>query len=368
MTSANKTNLSVCVINLVRRGGMVHYHAQLVKALADTVSVRVVVASSVEDGYFDNKISRTRIDTGKSAKEMLLKLLWPGTWWRMFTVLINIDEDVVHVTSPYLWNIFIVWWVRRPLAYTVHDPKPHSGERWHVKKIDELLRRKASLLFVHGESAKQDLINEGYSPEAIIVVPHGRYELTADKSMQANLKNQLLFFGRIEDYKGLDILLKAMPKIWSEYPDWNLMVAGHGDISPHKAWMNDERIIIRNDFIPDEEVGKYFQESRLVVLPYKNATQSGVIPIAAAYSRPVVASRVGAIPDMVVDGKTGILVEPSSASALASAVNSLLSNPKLIDQMGVSAHKFISKLADWRPIGQMHFHAYSRILTQEKKP
>ena len=132
--------------------------------------------------------------------------------------------------------------------------------------------------------------------------------------------------------------------------------------------MNDERIIIRNDFIPDEEVGKYFQESRLVVLPYKNATQSGVIPIAAAYSRPVVASRVGAIPDMVVDGKTGILVEPSSASALASAVNSLLSNPKLIDQMGVSAHKFISKLADWRPIGQMHFHAYSRILTQEKKP
>ena len=95
-----------------------------------------------------------------------------------------------------------------------------------------------------------------------------------------------------------------------------------------------DKFIVHNRWISDEERAAAFQQTRVVVLPYVEATQSGVVPIAYANSKPVVATRTGGLPDVVDDGKTGILVEPRDEVALANAVIKLLKDTKLCDSMG----------------------------------
>src|SRR5258707_5206877 len=105
----------------------------------------------------------------------------------------------------------------------------------------------------------------------------------------------LLFFGRIWEYKGLEYLIRAEPLISARVPDVEIVIAGRGeDFEKYRHMMVDpDRFVIDNETIPDDRVARYFGESSVVVLPYIDASQSGVVPIAYSFSKPVIATTVG---------------------------------------------------------------------------
>ena len=138
-------------------------------------------------------------------------------------------------------------------------------------------------------------------------------------------KPTLLFFGYVRAYKGLDRLLSAMPKIL-ETVDVQLLVVGefYEDRRKYEALVEGlgigEAVTFVAEHVPDEDVGKYFTASDLVVLPYVSATQSGITQIAYAFGLPVISTDVGGLPEVVRDGETGYIVRAGDDDALAGAV------------------------------------------------
>ncbi|MCF1713076.1 glycosyltransferase [Flavihumibacter sp. RY-1] len=134
----------------------------------------------------------------------------------------------------------------------------------------------------------------------------------------------LLFFGFIRAYKGLDLLLKAMPFIREH--NILLLVAGEFYEDPaayHKLIKElgiETKVKLMADFIPSDQVRYYFSAADLVVQPYRNATQSGVTPLAYHFDKPMVVTNVGGLPDYVENEVTGLIAEPEPAS-LANAIN-----------------------------------------------
>ena len=124
----------------------------------------------------------------------------------------------------------------------------------------------------------------------------------------------LLFFGYVRKYKGLDILIEAFAEMEERYPDYRLLIAGEFYDNPQpylqliKKLGVTHKVKVINKFIPNEQVAAYFTLSEVVVLPYRSATQSGILNIACGYEKPVVITNVGGLSEFVEDGKTGIFV------------------------------------------------------------
>lgn len=155
-------------------------------------------------------------------------------------------------------------------------------------------------------------------------------------------KKVLLFFGFVREYKGLKYLIQAMPSIIRHIPDIKLLIVGDFANEESKRQYVDiidqagskEYITIYDGYIPDKEVEKFFAASDLVVLPYITATQSGIAQIAYGFEKPVVATNVGGLPDVVNDGKTGYIVESENADAIADAVADFFQNDRAVEYAG----------------------------------
>jgi glycosyltransferase involved in cell wall biosynthesis len=129
----------------------------------------------------------------------------------------------------------------------------------------------------------------------------------------------ILFFGFIRKYKGLDILLEAMSVLKNKQPETSnpkLLIAGefYEDEKPFRELIDklniQDQLILKTDFIPDSEVKYYLCAADAVIQPYRNATQSGVTPLAYHFEKPMVVTNVGGLPSLVPDGKVGLVVEP----------------------------------------------------------
>lgn len=164
-------------------------------------------------------------------------------------------------------------------------------------------------------------------------VPHPIYESFGERVDKADAKKRLaltdekivLFFGYIRAYKGLDILLQALSIVLKQLKV-RLLVAGefYGDEKKYRTMIEElhlgDHVTVVSDFISNEEVKYYFSASDCAVLPYRSATQSGIVQTAYQFSIPVIASRIGGIPEVVHEGVSGLLVEPNDPQALADSI------------------------------------------------
>jgi glycosyltransferase involved in cell wall biosynthesis len=147
----------------------------------------------------------------------------------------------------------------------------------------------------------------------------------------------LLFFGHVRPYKGLRILLEAMPSIASNFPDVRLLIAGefYEQIESYERTIDelglDEIVRVRPQYIPNHEVGLYFSACDLVVQPYLATTQSGVAQLAYHFCRPIIVTDVGELSHLVRDGETGYVVPPNDPEALASAVHQFFRDSRADD-------------------------------------
>ncbi len=161
----------------------------------------------------------------------------------------------------------------------------------------------------------------------------------------------LLFFGFVRKYKGLSYLIDAMPMIKEQLPDCRLLIVGDfGDDRQEyfdriKALHLEDAVRVQDGYIPDCEVEKYFSAADIVVAPYVSATQSGSIQIAYGFYKPVIATNVGGLPDVVRDRETGYLVKAQDPKALAAAVLDFYRNER--EEKMKAAVKAASDLFSW---------------------
>jgi glycosyltransferase involved in cell wall biosynthesis len=352
--------MKICIVTLAEKGGMIHYVSQLSDILSKTNTICIVAPEKVR-GDFNNDVNIIRIPVPTRYFSL--------TALRFDILLMAIERtnpDVVHITIMHPWLIFALPFLRKyPLVVTIHDVRLHPGE-WHPVWALSLwmLIKYTDRIFVHGSWAMNTLVNGGVSEDRISVIPHGDYSFFT-KYCQKNIKetNTVLFFGRIVDYKGLEYLIKAEPFITEKEPDAKIIIAGEGDFGKYsKLIKNTDAFEIHNRFIPDEEVPNFFQRAKVIVLPYTEGTQTGIIPIAYAFKKPVVVTNIGSIHEVVENGKTGFIVPPRDENALADAITNLLKNDELRKQMGENAYKKMEDELSWNNIAEKTIRVYKEAI------
>ncbi len=293
-----------------------------------------------------------RVRDPSKLREMLALRRQLGRWGPDF---VHIQDSLTHdlrlaLAGGYPW---------RRYAVTVHDPAPHPGDPQpsaRIRIVRKHLRRHADLVFAHSEVLIDELRALGDVRHAAEVVPHGIALATPAPLPQ---RPSLLFFGRISHYKGLDTLLDAMPAVWERAPETTLVVAGSGEVEPHPV-LDDPRVTLRNEHIAEEVVPGLFEAATCVVLPYRQASQSGIGSEAKQYGRAMIVTDVGGLPDLVADGG-GRVVPAEDPPALAAAIVELVRTPGLAEQVGAEAAASIGE-ASWESVGGRTLAAYRRYL------
>ncbi len=264
-----------------------------------------------------------------------------------------------------------------PLVMTVHDPYQHPGipsfQSFHQDLMQNFCVRRARKIIVHGELLKKQAL-ERYrdkTPDDIAVLPHGdlgfakRWE---QDTMPAKVQEKkILFFGSARPNKGLSILLQAEALLRDRIPDYRIVIAGDcGDFSRFKPNITPgARLEVANRFIANQELPDFFRNAAVAVLPYTSASQSGIIPLAYAFGKPVIATRVGALPDVVMDGLTGLLIEPGDPKLLADALERILTDDALREQMGKNALQYCRDNLSWDSIARKTVAIYSELAVQK---
>lgn len=289
------------------------------------------------------------------------------------------NPDVVHVQEV-IWDYLILalpFLKRYPLLLTIHDPEMHSGEtklaglkkRYHLYR--KFLRRSCDAAIAHGSYLQGEV--ERLLPHLqgkVFSIPHGPLGKLAKNPNFDWEPGTLLFFGRIQAYKGLAFFIEAVERLAAEGLRVKGLIAGRGDeLNKYRERLANSGLFeINEGFIPREDIPALFERANAIVLPYTDGTQSGVAALAMGYARPVVASRVGSIPELVRENETGYLTEAKSVSDLVEKLRDLLRNPPKAMQMGQNGWELCQTELSWRTIGDSTVNSYKKVVAKHTSP
>jgi glycosyltransferase involved in cell wall biosynthesis len=364
------------------RGGMLHVAAGLANSLAASdPGARVACFGPAE---LPSSLFDPRVERHASMLPEALNFAEAGRWLgcplaaqRLARRVRMWRPTLLHLNSGHwLHPLLVPAWARHiPLVATLHDVTPHPGERrpHHGWKLRALLTH-ARRIIVHSADMRTEAIARwSLPPERVVVLPlvsFGHCVTRLQAPAPPRHPADVLLYGRIYAYKGYDTFFRAWPAIAARVPEARVTLAGAGDLGPWRAALAaaGDRVRVLNRFIGEEETARLFAETALPVLPYTQASQSGVALLAAAHGRAVVASRVGAIPEVVRHGETGWLVPPGDPAALADAVVHLLRQPALREELGRRARDWTEE--NFGPVvsGRRLLDLYGAVLRENPPP
>ena len=300
-----------------------------------------------------------------------LKAFWTNFLLLLF--LIRNKFDVIHLTWPANVYEFIIYMLKRKIILTVHDPFPHTGLDTRIVR----LRRKVAFrcvphFIILNKAQREKFLSFYHLPSSAVIdsrLSCYTYLNMVEQDMTTVPEQKfILFAGKISKYKGVEYLLEAMKKVHDTFPDIKLVVAGggkyHFDISEYAAL---PYIDIRNRFIPDEELVALMNKTQFMVCPYTDATQSGVIMSSFTFGTPVIATRVGGLPEMLGNGKYGMLVKEKDTDALYQGICSLLSDEEqLADYRKEIAKDYTSDgYLSWKTIAEELRESYLQMASRK---
>ena len=324
------------------RGGISHYTTLLYQHLVLSHEVTFFTfkrqyPTAIFPGKTDLDPSRTPIKA--QGAEIMLDSMNPVTWVKVALKIVRSDQDLLIIPwwvsfwAPQFWTIsFLVKRLSRTtILFLCHNVMEHES-RQAGKWLTSLVLRNGDVFIVHSREDEQNLLT--LFPSAIVRrSPHPTYAVF--NTVQPREKNVrethgirgpiILFFGFVRDYKGLKYLIKAIPDVLSQV-QVTLLIAGEfwKDKNAYLRLIRrlklEKRIIIIDEYIPNEDVGAYFRAADLVVQPYVSATGSGVVQVAYGFGRPVIATSISSLEEVVEDETTGYLVPPGDSKALAGAI------------------------------------------------
>ena len=244
-----------------------------------------------------------------------------GKWIRL------LQPDILHFDTYSLRAIGMYPFFRNWNYYiTIHDPVPHTGEgSWKNYFLKKIYFPLAKGLFFYSEFSNQQFKNH----HPLVKTERHLLELQPYTFIQqfssapiVHKPSYILFFGRISPYKGIDLLLEAIPLILAKFPNQTFVIAGKStEYSLAKLLIDPIRENIRfiEDYLSMDQLSLLIRESKFIVCPYRDATQSGVLMTAMSLRKMSIATCVGAFPEYIHDNYNGLLVQPN-VKAIAQAV------------------------------------------------
>jgi glycosyltransferase involved in cell wall biosynthesis len=283
--------------------------------------------------------------------------------------------DVIHLQTGHLWfNLALPLLRQYPLILTMHDPCRHLGDAESRKTPQWVFDwgcYRAKQIIMHAPQLKEALVQRlGIPRNKVHVIPH---VLCGDDTAQEQVpedEHLILFFGRVWEYKGLEYLIRAEPLITTQVPEAKIAIAGTGeDFDRYRRMMvHPDRFTVYNEYVSDDKRAELFRRASVVALPYIEASQSGVIPVAYRFGKPVVATTVGGLPAMVDHGYTGYLVPPRDEKALAAAIVFLLQNRELRKQLGANGRRVINSDCSPEVIAHQTLSVYEQAIRGVGQP
>ena len=344
------------------------YCVRLVNALAEHADVLLVMPDQIIGPHFGKSNGSIKLLRFHNPR-LRQPLRQVRNIRRLISQIHEFNPDVIHYQGTHLWFDLALPWLRRyPLVFTIHDIRPHPGDRLSQKTpqwIENLARRQADELIVHTQYTRNLLLREWpRAAERTHVIPHIQIGEAPPLPKAQEDENLVLFFGRIWEYKGLEFLIRAEPLIAAKVPNARFLIAGEGeDFARYRRMMvHPDRFIVHNEYISEDRAAEYFHRASVVVLPYIEASQSGVIPMAYSAGKPVVATTVGGLPEMVESGRTGYLVPPRDSEGLAEAVTKLLLDHALRRSMGADAKRKIETECSPTAVAEKTMEIYRRAV------
>jgi len=397
--------MRIVVVEFAGRGGLIHHAFQLCRALQqEGATVTLVTDASFELGAlpreFEVKCLLRLWDAkpaggpapgalaalGRRARRAGRALAWHREWLRLCAWLVRERPDVV-LFGDLRFPIDVAWLrVLRAaglrLADICHNVHPFSSSSsgpilWRSSLSGALFRalyRSFDAVFVHFESNRALFLGAfGVEPERVAVIAHGDedlfHELRDPALTTTDVRRELgiapdapvvLLLGTLTRYKGADILLEAFARVVAARPDARLVVAGFPaadfDVEAFRARAaalgiaGEVRLAPR--YVETPQVAAWMEMASVVAFPYRMVFQSGALLLAHAFSKPVVATRVGAMAEVVEDGATGLLVPAENEAALSSALLRLIAEPAFARSLGDAARRRARERFAWRGIAR----------------
>jgi len=364
-------------------GGMAHYTAELANAVSEYADVVVLCSLEINKSYFNESVKLIRI-FGKldlslnsvisifSSKNIKYFLSYKN-----LNIIYDINPDIIHITTPVVFptSLFIKFHKidkKYPIIYTNHYIHQKAGIIIEIigriqYQLDRLIKYKK--VVVHTKRDMNTLISKKiFDERRIVIIPHGVYKLFEKKNEELNTTpndHVILFFGYIRYYKGLNILLRSMYRVRDVFEDVKLIIAGEGDLSSYMKIIKGlgDTVEIHNYYISDNDVAAFFSKTSIVVLPYiQMSGQSGALNVAYAFGKPVIATDVCGLNEIIEQGVTGYLIPPNNCELLAEAIIKLLRNKNLRQQFSDNI-KIKCQDLSWDKIAKKHINMYEDVLS-----
>jgi glycosyltransferase involved in cell wall biosynthesis len=314
------------------------------------------------------------------------RLVWyaRGSKAKIFHILWNNKFQVVDRTLLMLYYRLL----GKKIVLTAHNvnSRKRDGNDTLLNRLTLRIQYQlAEHLFVHTEKMKQELINDfGVEGSRVTVIPLGINDAFPNTDLTPNEASQrlnihhgertILFFGRIAPYKGLEYLVSAFQRLPTQPGDYRLIIAGKPERGCEAYWASVEeviredmhrgRILVRADFIPDDETEIYFKAADVLVLPYKHIYQSGVLFLAYSFGLPALVADVGSLKEEIVEGQTGFVFAPEDPAALRKTIERYFSSDLYADlaERRPQIRDYATKRYCWDTVGEMTANVYAGLL------
>ena len=332
------------------RGGIAHYISLLHDSLITRGhEVHVVTFSRQYPKFlFPGKSQQEKGDAGKPIESLqIIDSVNPFSWRKAGKVIADLEPDMI---------IFKYWipffapaygmiartakkYLRKKrkkctVVFIADNVIPHEKRIGDIK-FTHYAFKAVDYFVVQSDAVERDL--KILKPDAkYIQLAHPIYSIFGDQVDRTIARKEIgipydapsiLFFGYIRKYKGLDILLGSMPEILQTLPELRLIVAGeyYDDEADYRKLITElkippENLILATDYIANDKVALYFSAADAAVLPYRSATQSGIVQIAYNFDLPVIATDVGGLSEVVIDGVSGLITKMATSELVAKDV------------------------------------------------
>jgi len=320
------------------RGGLASYNERLAKQfISEGHSVQIYTFSLQYPDFLFPGTSQLSDQPAPDDLYIHVKVnsVNPLTWWSVGREIAKLNPDLLVIKfwlpfmAPCLGTIArLVKRNKKTKAISILDNIIPHEKRIGDTALAQYFVNSVDAFVAMSESVMQDL-SKFDTKKPRVINPHPLFDNFGEAVSKTEAYEKLgleinteyiLFFGFIRDYKGLDLLLKALADERVRNLNMKLIVAGefYTDSKPYADLIQElgirAQLVLKTDFIPDDEVRYYFCAADLVAQPYKHATQSGVTQICYHFNRPMLVTNVGGLPEIVPHGKVGYVVEPEPSS------------------------------------------------------
>ena len=375
----------VCVISPLGYTGLAYYDFSLCYALSkiglevDLFSVDRYIVKKKPNFNREEIFINTYGDISRIKKGInyLISLI------KCFILILKKEYEIIHFQILEMAMIDCVLFAllklkRKKIVYTPHDIIPF---KYKVSFPIYLTYKLADLLIVHNETNRNDLINHfGIERGKISVIHHGNYNIILEErhskavsAKKLNLPSNreiLLFFGCIRNGKGLNTLLKAYQRVVDEIECVLLVIAGkqskgfdlEKSFNIISAEVRQNNVELREKFIPDEQIQYYYEAADLILLPYEEVYESGVLKFAFSCKRPVLVSDIPVFKHDIRDGENAFVFRKGDPIDLANKIINILNNKDQMESVAENAKLYSDKNWDWNSIAIKTKINYEKIL------